>query len=582
MAFEIMTVTTKGAELLASATSSDNLTIVGCDADDTIYSTINAAKAVSSRPATPLRNTTDVTILFAQNNNLFTRAYFGVGTSATADVNTLYLYGKLDSDSTLYVIAVASSSTSTHLPVSGDPTESFQALFNFMYNVPDTSAVTASSASFATISEFNDLASRVVTTHLQGQSTTGENQNIYGSKTFVNQVNAQSGLVSNSTFQCFGQVRSMYNNSAYYIYMQYTAPSLATIATQGYARIVSKDSNQNDGTSIFKIGTSVSGGAEYYHQELIKSTNTTFFPGGLYWKFSKVCEFDEHILCGKNIMPLPDSSTQGYSDVYIGSSSFPIKNISTKVLFVDEICELSGSGIMIDGQSFSMNDTTFNITGENKITGANNEQNLKVSAGIYFNPGSTSNIVLFDNTGFQIYNQNDPNDPIVIDEEGITRGGSATFNVGSYSQPIDLLSSTEVNADTIFPHIGASSTSVGISSRKYSDVWADNIHGVLPNPDTTQQTAATRYPVGCIILAYVQAGAFTTGVTGFGCGATSKGDTSYSIYPANYVPSTSKFVYDGNLQLHTSSMHWIALSGCSDAQTITRVTYVVALIMRIS
>ena len=200
MAWNVMTVTTKGTELLASATVDNSLVLVGCVADKTVYATIDAAKAVSQVPAEYNAGTTDITILYVQNNNLFARAYFGiVDDPDDAEVNTLYLYGRLYDSSDLFVIAVASNSTPTHLPVDGDPDDSYQVLFNFKYNVPNTAAVTASSASFCTVAEFNDLVSRVVTTHIQGSETTGEDQNIRGQKAFLNRLYTHDGFTSNST-----------------------------------------------------------------------------------------------------------------------------------------------------------------------------------------------------------------------------------------------------------------------------------------------------------------------------------------------------------------------------------------------
>ena len=60
MAFDVNTITLKGAELLAAATAANKLIIVGCDATTTVL-TEQQAQAISARPASPASNTTSVT-----------------------------------------------------------------------------------------------------------------------------------------------------------------------------------------------------------------------------------------------------------------------------------------------------------------------------------------------------------------------------------------------------------------------------------------------------------------------------------------------------------------------------------------
>lgn len=532
MAWDLMTVTTKGTELLASASASDQLTIVGCDADSTVYSTVDSAKAVSTRPVSPLRNTTDVTILFTQNNNLFSRAYFGTGTSATSDVNTLYLYGKLDSSEDLYVVAVASSSITTHLPVSGDPSESFQALFNFMYNVPNTAAVTASSASFATIAELNDLASRVVTTNIQGSTTTGENQNIRGEKTFLSRITAGNGITSNATSYVYGALNIAYSIQSYMLSIQYVGGSSSTVASQGFSRICTKDSGQNDGTAILRLGTWGSSGTYNYYLNLVKETRWQDFPSGFYWDFGACGIFREGIKFDGAITPDAAATQQGYANVKVGIAAAPIaevhaKEIRASVLLVDEIdSKTSGNSITLDGCNFSMNDNEITITGD--VTVDNNGAHLILSneegtieinndgdfsfsstqgnkvqfnGGVEFNPTYSSGNVVFSGVGFKI-KTTDANDPVKIDNLGIFIGASTDFSIGSLDKPIKNAYAQNVYIKTgIYcnTYSGATGQTIGTSSAPFDSVHANNFHGLIPYP-TSSASEELYVPKGGIIV----------------------------------------------------------------------------------
>lgn len=528
MAWEIMTVTTKGTELLASASASDQLTIVGCDADTTVYSTLDSAKAVSTRPVSPLRNTTDVTILFTQNNNLFSRAYFGTGTSATSDVNTLYLYGKLDSSEDIYVVAVASSSITTHLPVSGDPSESFQALFNFMYNVPNTAAVTASSASFATIAELNDLASRVVTTNIQGSTTTGENQTIRGEKTFLSRIIAANGITSNAISYIYGALNIAYSTQSYMLSIQYVGGSSSTVASQGFSRICTKDSGQNDGTAILRLGTWGSGGSYNYYLNLVKETRWQDFPSGFYWDFGACGIFREGIRFDGVIAPDAAATQQGYANVKIGIASAPItevhaKEIKTSVLLVDEIdSKTSGNSITLDGCNFSMNDNEITITGE--VTVDNNGAHLILSneegtieinndgdfsfsstqgnkvqfnGGVEFNPTYSSGDVVFSDAGFKIKTTS-ANSPVIISATGITVGAQ-TFNIGSNAAPVEEAVIKKTYVNNVSPFSAATAGKIGARLSPYTDVYANNFHGLMPYPTSSASEDLT-VPIGGIIV----------------------------------------------------------------------------------
>lgn len=192
MAFDTQTVTLKGAELLAAATAADPLIIVGCDATQT-YLTQAQAVNISTRPATPFSNTTSVTQLGSATDHINSRVYFRAGDNTGGDANTLMLYGhKQSAPSDDYVIFVASAQTPFHLPVVGDVVDECETALDIVYTVSTNSVGYATQATYCSLSEFNLLKERTVTTHAEGEPTTGDNQTIYGYKDFVESVDFDS------------------------------------------------------------------------------------------------------------------------------------------------------------------------------------------------------------------------------------------------------------------------------------------------------------------------------------------------------------------------------------------------------
>ena len=188
MAYDVNTLTLKGAELLAAATAADKLILDGCDATTTYIDTATAA-AVSSRPGSPLSNTTDVSLIGYTAEHIQARAAFVAGSSTGGDANTLYLYGHKESaPSDIYVIYVASSTDPFHLPEVGDVANVYETLFDIIYAVNSGAVTTAGTSTYCTLAEFNMLKERAVTMHKEGILNEGDNQTIYGEKNFKDDV----------------------------------------------------------------------------------------------------------------------------------------------------------------------------------------------------------------------------------------------------------------------------------------------------------------------------------------------------------------------------------------------------------
>lgn len=202
MAFDTQTVTIKGAELLAAATAQDKLIIVGCDVTQT-YMTQAQAVNISSRPANPFSNTTTVTQVGSNANHINSRVYFRAGENTGGDANTLFLYGHKQSDPTNdFVIFIASAETPFHLPVVGDVVDEWETALDIVYTINADAVGYAEQSTYCTLSEFNLLKERTVTTHKEGEPTQGDIQTIYGDKTFngdvicANWLAARNGMTS--------------------------------------------------------------------------------------------------------------------------------------------------------------------------------------------------------------------------------------------------------------------------------------------------------------------------------------------------------------------------------------------------
>lgn len=207
MAYDIMTVTSKGVQVFAqlSGNQNEHLIIEGCDADTNVK-TQDQAVAVENRPSSPTSTTTRIVLSGVTNSSFLVYAQFVAGQTTGGQVNSFYLYGYLQSaPNTKFVIAVASDSRQTKLPDTQDIINYVEVRFSLTFTpIQNASQVgVPSDQPYVLRSEFlqnmntvttqiNTLSDRVVTTHVDGTPTTGENQTIYGVKWFYDQLRASS------------------------------------------------------------------------------------------------------------------------------------------------------------------------------------------------------------------------------------------------------------------------------------------------------------------------------------------------------------------------------------------------------
>ena len=192
MAYDVMTVTLKGVELLAAATAEDQLIIAGCDATTTFITKADAVN-VSARPANPFSTTTNAHLEKSTTNHVFVRVFFVSGQSTGGEARSLYIFGHKQSDPTNdYVLAVLSSENTFHLPEVGDISNTYGALLDIIYNPAEGSVSTVTASVYATYGEYADLRDRVVTCHKRDLPTTGDDQTIYGTKTFNSEIKSNA------------------------------------------------------------------------------------------------------------------------------------------------------------------------------------------------------------------------------------------------------------------------------------------------------------------------------------------------------------------------------------------------------
>ena len=186
MAFDVNTITVQGAIAIASATAGNKLVIDGCDAVTGIYTQAQAVQ-IASRPATPDSTTTSIALAGSTENHVYAYASFIQGETGQpgGDVRSFLLYGHSENTPiVVVVVAVASSTDPVHLPESGDVTNRTEVQFELSFSATDEVVTVAGTSMYTTRGEFLLLKNRTVTTHAEGETTVGDDQDIYGDKTF--------------------------------------------------------------------------------------------------------------------------------------------------------------------------------------------------------------------------------------------------------------------------------------------------------------------------------------------------------------------------------------------------------------
>lgn len=195
--FDVSTITTSGAQLLAQATGGNRLVVSGCEANTTVY-TSETAKAVTAPTGARISN--EIELVGVQDNKIIVRARFTQSETTGGNANSLVLFGRLENDSeeTRTAICVVSNNAQFYLPSStSEAVQDFECLFTIDYEIQSNVVVEQTSALECSLAEFRLLKERTVTSHKEGNPNVGDpTQNIFGEKVFQSQI----GFVSETNF----------------------------------------------------------------------------------------------------------------------------------------------------------------------------------------------------------------------------------------------------------------------------------------------------------------------------------------------------------------------------------------------
>lgn len=195
--FDVSTITTSGAQLLAQATEGNRLVVSGCEANTTVY-TAETAKAVTAPTGT--RISSEIELVGVQDNKIIVRARFTQSETTGGNANSLVLFGRLENDpeETRTAICVVSNNAQFYLPLStSEAVQDFECLFTIDYEIQSNVVVEQTSALECSLAEFRLLKERTVTSHKEGDPNVGDpTQNIFGEKVFQNQI----GFVEKANF----------------------------------------------------------------------------------------------------------------------------------------------------------------------------------------------------------------------------------------------------------------------------------------------------------------------------------------------------------------------------------------------
>lgn len=201
--FDVSTITTSGAQLLAQATEGNRLVVSGCEANTTVY-TAETAKAVTAPTGARISN--EIELVGVQDNKIIVRARFTQSETTGGNANSLVLFGRLENDpeETRTAICVVSNNAQFYLPSStSEAVQDFECLFTIDYEIQSNVVVEQTSALECSLAEFRLLKERTVTLHKEGDPNVGDpTQNIFGAKVFRSQIGfvAKANFTSVATF----------------------------------------------------------------------------------------------------------------------------------------------------------------------------------------------------------------------------------------------------------------------------------------------------------------------------------------------------------------------------------------------
>lgn len=518
MAYDVTTITLKGADLLASASASDDLILVGCDATQQFINKPSAIQ-VENRPANPFSTTSNVRLGGSTDNHLFIRAFFVAGESTGGAANSLYIYGHKASDPLNdYVIAIMSSVNPFHLPEVGDISNTYGVLLDIIYNPADGSVSQVTSSVYATYGEYADLRDRAVTTHKQGQTTVGDDQTIYGEKTFKSQIISDTGsfgIVDKHVGENFETYYGDFMGEVYTV-----GSDNVTYAYTGLNFLISGDKH-----SLSVAPSSIIGGGVSRKFGISSETDID----GNQEKLSEVSTF-----LNKNVVQQGGSWDSYETGRVLIQATEPKDYQSAKIDLTTGYDENeNGEG--------NINITTTNFSLQADDMTGNDKGNISLYAADEISIRSLS--TRHETTAFHLYVMNDITD---------NSAGQVTVNIsGNYFDIVNSSLGTNIVGEIMFGvegndsyslyprKTGASSVNLGKSNYPWDDIvgvniWATTFHGNL-NGNAATATKATKDVNNNDIVNYIYSGGFVPDSTAL---AFTKGNGTDQTYTYLNSPLT--------------------------------------------
>ena len=519
--FDVETITAAGASLIAAATAQNKLIIDGCDARTAVL-TKEQAVQVSARPSGFGVTTNTIALGGSTGNHVYAYAEFIRGQSAGGNFNTFYLFGHSESDpSVVRVIAVSSAATPIHLPTSTDVLNRSEIQFELTFSATDEVVEVASTSMFATRGEVAILRERTVTTHAEGEPTTGENQVIYGTKQFkdyvdfggIMKIKGQRG--STSSDPNFVAFTSLDENG-----------SPTTVGNQLYFAETDSGGNRVQATTwmlssvnfpfggVSMVSTSYDARTTPYQFEV-----QLYAGGGIGGTYSTVTLNQTTLTIRANTVSkgiVPDTNNAydlGFVDTNNSANDKRFKNlylsgsaeaniVAANALYCTILYNSQDGSIKVYGDLLPAEDDTFNLGSWDftEVEG-NRWNNLFLNGNAYV----FSNLYLGGNeywirlnSGNEIEVNTDfaVSGKIYSDLNMQIGGGTLYFDDGTYY--IGLNSNNEICANTSI--VPSGTVNLGASGNKFNAVYATNLYGMIPtNTGNTVAPAIGSIFLGCVV-----------------------------------------------------------------------------------
>lgn len=396
------------------------------------------------------------------------------------------IYAKLDSDSNEVLAAIARVDTNGSTPDIIQPSGEYIAIIDFAIAIRDDqfNIQKVDSSYYASAKSMQDLANRVVTTHVESDVTVGEDQEIRGSKYFQNGImlNGQDGR------SCI-EFTDAYGRQDVACTVSISPQSRGVGISYGAHLFTDNDCilgmDLDDGTNLYELTKKR---ASYHVPDLYVDNVTTN---------ALAVEAGEDITLKANITPYDDTKS-------IGTTAKPFNNI-----FATNIkCTRVDASLITASVGFNTT-RSFSASTANQSTATTEgvdltPKGLRASKQVGGSSPLYSNLYA-DSTGFKFcINTNDAaNYSMSISETAVTTDKKLFINEGA-----------ELAKDQVLKLNGRVECTTS---------WTDQVMLAVPKPatavvDAENKVYTANIPVGGIVLLYDQIGKFGRGSLGIEAG----------------------------------------------------------------